>query len=144
MNSVDLYGPRRALDNPGINFIYLKGEVPCRDSVTKAIRNGHTIAACGFDECDVCLGDYVPGDYIPAAEAANGTVSIFAKTRRGPIKQVRVYSGTELIYTNDGSEDGSVKLEVSLKDLPLDRFVRVEIEGLNEHWIANSTPFYLK
>ena len=144
MNSVDLYGPRRAVDDPAINFIYLKGEKPCRDSVVKAIRNGHTIAAAGFDEADICLGSYVPGDYVPAAEAAESTVSIHVKTRRGPICQVRVYSGPELIYTHDGSEDGTVDIQVPLKGLKLDRFVRVEAEGLNEHWICSSTPFYLK
>ena len=144
MNSVDLYGPRRALDNPAVNFLYLKGETPCRDSVTKAIRNGHTIAAAGFDEADICLGEYVPGDYVPAEEAANGVVSIYAKTRRGPIRQVRVYSGPELIYTHDGSEDGTVDIQVPLQGKKLDRFVRVEVEGLTNHWICNSTPFYLK
>lgn len=144
MNSVDLFGVRRALDNPAVNFIYLKGETPCRDSVNKAIRNGHTIAACGFAEADICLNDYVPGDYVPAEEAAVGEISISAKTIRGPIRQVRIYSGPELVYTHDGSEDGAVDIKVSLKDINLDRYIRVEVEGLNEHWICNSTPFYLK
>ena len=144
MNPVDLFGTRRVLDNPAINFIYLKGEAPCRNSVTKAIRNGHTIAACNFDEADICLGDYVPGDYVPVEEAAEGVVSIYAKTRSGPIRQVRVYSGAELVYTHDGSEDGTINIQVPLKGIALDRFIRVEVEGFHEFCICNSTPFYLK
>ena len=144
MNSLDLFGARYALDNPAVNFLYLKGEAPCRESVNKAIRNGHTIAACGFDEADICLGDYVPGDSVPACEAQAGELSVFAKTMRGPVRQVRVYSGPELVYTHDGSEDGTVDIKVSLKNVKLDRFIRVEVEGLNRYWICNSTPFYLK
>ena len=144
MNSVDLYGPRRALDNPAINFIYLKGEAPCRDSVTKAIRNGHTIAAAGFAEADICLNNYVPGDTVPLAEAAQGQLSISAKTIRGPIRQIRVYSGAECICALDGSEDGAVDIKIPLQGMPLNQFIRVEIEGLTSHWICNSTPFYLK
>ena len=112
--------------------------------MVKAIQSGHTIAAAGFDEADICLGNYVPGDYVPAAEAAEATLSIFAKTRRGPIRQVRVYSGPEPVYTHEGSEGGIVDIQVSLKEIKLDRFVRVEVEGLNQHWICSSTPFYLK
>ena len=144
MNSLDLFGARYALDNPAVNFLYLKGEVPCRESVNKAIRNGHTIAACGFDEADICLGAYVPGDSVPVWEAQNGEISVFAKTMRGPIRQVRVYSGPKLVYTHDGSEDGTVDIKIPLKDVKLDRFIRVEVEGLNRYWICNSTPFYLK
>ena len=144
MNPVDLFGTRRVLDNPAVNFIYLKGEAPCRDSVTKAIRNGHTIAACHFDEADICLGDYVPGDYVTAEEAAKGTVSIYAKTRSGPVRQVRVYSGPELVYVYDGNESDTVDIKVPLEGVKLDRYIRVEVEGFHPHCICNSTPFYLK
>jgi hypothetical protein len=144
MNSVDLYGPRRAVDDPAINFLYLKGAVPCRDSVVKAIRSGNIIAAAGFHEADICLGDYVPGDYVSKEEAAKSTLTIHAQTRRGPIRQVRVYSGPDLVYTHDGNEEGMVDLSLPMAGIPLDRYVRVEIEGMNHHWICISTPFYLK
>ncbi len=144
MNSVDLYGPRRLWDNPACNFIYLGGEVPCRDSVVKAVREGHTIAACGFDEADIMLGSHIPGDELTLEEAQNSVLTISAKVMRETIKQVRVYSGAELIYSEKDIDLPEINMSIPLKGLPLDKFVRVEIEGLNEHWICNSTPFYLR
>lgn len=144
MNSVDFYGPRRILDNPAVNFLYLKGEEPCRDSVVKAIKAGNTIAACGFTEADICIGSYVPGDEIPMAEAENGVLSIRATVMRHDIRKIRVYSGAKLIYSAEGSGSGSICLDIPLKGLPLEMYIRAELEGLNEHWICNCTPFYLK
>lgn len=143
MNSVDLYGPRRALDNPAVNFLYLNGEIPSRDSVVKAIRAGHTIAAAGFDEADITLNDHVPGETVTLREAAEGTLSIYAKVIRFGIRQIRVYSGAALIHCVSGEDAGSVSLTVPLKGLPLEKYIRVEIEGINHHWICNSSPFYL-
>ena len=145
MNSVDLYGPRRALDNPATNFIYLKGEVPCRESVVKAVRAGHTIASCGFDECDVCIGEFVPGDELTVEEAKKSVLTISAKASRGPVTEIRVYSGTKVIAKiKEGGEDGSIETQVDLSDKQLDKFIRVEIVGDVQHRICNTTPFYLK
>ena len=144
MDSVDLFGPRRVLDNPAVNFLYLGEEEPCRDSVVAAIKAGHTIAACGFDEADICLGSYLPGDEVPAVEAANLAMSIKATVMRDEIRKIRVYSADQVIYQKEGNLGGSIDLEVALKGLPLEKFLRVEIEGQNEHWICNSSPFYLK
>ena len=143
MNSVDLYGLRRLLDNPATNFIYLKGEKPCRDSVVRAIRGGHTIAACGFNEADICIGDFLPGDEISMEEAKNGTLSITAKVMKHEIKKVRVYSGAEVIFEKNDLNSAKIDIKLPLNDYKLDKFIRVEIEGLNEHWICNSTPFYM-
>jgi len=142
MNSVDFYGPRRILDNPAVNFLYLKGEAPCRDSVVRAIRRGNTIAACGFEEADICIGDYLPGDEVPLAEAHRGVLSIRARISRGGIRKVRVYSGAEVIYSAEGSGD-ALEMSLPLDGLSLDKYIRVELEGQNAHWICNSTPFYL-
>ncbi len=142
MNSVDLYGPRRILDNPAVNFIYLQGAEPCRDSVVKAIKEGHTIAAAGFDEADVTLCGKLPGDELSVAEAENGTLEISATVAQDTIRKLRVYSGENVIYSAEFN-DKSISVKVPLKGLKLEKFVRVEIEGRNDHWIANSTPFYL-
>lgn len=144
MNSVDLFGFRRILDNPATNFIYLKGEKPCRDSVVKAIKDGHTMAACGFDAADVFIGDYIPGDEISVEEAKKGVLSITAKVMRHEIKKVRVYSGADLIFEKNDGNSQEIDIKVPLSGLKLDKFIRVEMEGLNEHWICNSTPIYLK
>jgi len=144
MSSVDLYGPRRILDNPATNFIYLRGEIPCRESVVKAIKRGNTIAAVGFDEADIYIGDYLPGDEISIDEAQKNILSISAKVMRGNIRKVRVYSGAEIIYEIKDGATQKLDIEVPLKDYKLDKFIRVEIEGQNEHWISLSTPFYLK
>lgn len=143
MNSVDLFGMRRVFDNPAINFLYLKGETPCRDSVVKAVRNGHTIAATGFEEADIVLNDHVPGEELSLEEASEGIIYITAKITRGKISKVRVYSGADVVFQIQDGESSSINLEIPLKELPLKKFVRVELEGENEHWICNSSPFYL-
>lgn len=143
-NSVDLYGPRRALDNPAVNFIYLKGETPCRDSVVKALRAHRTIAACGFDEADITLNGYLPGEEISREEAENGVLSISAKVSRGTIEEIRIYSGAELVYSGTGNGTDTVNLEIPLAGLPIHQYIRVELQGMNHHWGCNSTPFWIK
>ncbi len=143
-SSVDLYGPRRMLDYPATNFIYLQGEKPCRDNIVKALKAGHNIAACGFDEADIYIGDYLPGDELSVEEAQNSVLSISATVMRHDIKKVRVYSGENIIYEiNDGNTQ-SIDIKIPLADYKLEKYIRVEVEGLTEHWICLSTPFYLK
>lgn len=142
MNSVDLFGFRRIFDNPAVNFLYLKGEAPCRDSVVKAIRSGHTIAATGFDEADITLNGYVPGDRVPMEEARNGELHIFAKVMKFRIRKLRIYSGAELICEKDVDCE-QIDTVISLKDYDLNQYVRVELEGETRLWVCNSTPFWL-
>ena len=144
MNSVDLFGMRRIFDNPAVNFIYLNGETPCRDSVVKAVRSGHTIAACGFDEADITLNGHIPGDEVTLAEARTGTVEIRAKIADGPIRKIRVFSADKLIWSKEDNDTAEVSLTVPMSGLELKQFVRVELEGENPLRICNSTPFYLK
>ena len=144
MDSVDLFGPRRILDNPAVNFLYLKGAEPCRESVVKAIRDGHTIAACGFDEADICLGEYIPGEELSSQQAQNEMLHISAAVMRGSIQKVRVYSAENLVWQAETDFGKRIDLHLPMKDIPLRKFLRVEIEGQNKHWICNSTPFYLK
>ena len=127
--------------HPAVNFLYLKGQLPSRETVVAAIRRGNTIAACGFEEADITLGDYVPGDEVPLAEAREGILSIRARISRGGIRKIRVYSGADVIYSAEGSSD-TLELTLPLAGLPLDKFLRVELEGQNAHWICNSSPFY--
>ena len=142
MNSVDLFGFRRILDNPAVNFVYLQGEKPCRDSVVKAIRNHHTIAAAWFNEADVTLDKHLPGDVITKEEAENGVVSISAEIAVGTITEVRVYSGAEVVFkANPGTK--TINLEVPLKGIKADKFIRVEAEGENKHKVMVSTPFFI-
>ena len=142
MNSVDLFGFRRILDNPAVNFVYLQGEKPCRDSVVKAVRNHHTIAAAWFNEADVTLDKHLPGDVITKEEAENGVVSISAEIAVGTITEVRVYSGAEVVFkSNPGTR--TINLEVPLKGIKADKFIRVEAEGENKHKVMVSTPFFI-
>lgn len=143
MNSVDLFGFRRILDNPAVNFVYLNGEKPCRDSVVKAIRNHHTIAAAWFNEADVTLNGHLPGDVITKEEAENGVVSISAEISTGVIKEVRVYSGADVIFkATPGTK--TINMEVPLKGLKLDKYIRVEAEGEKNRYIMASTPFFFE
>ena len=142
MVSVDLFGFRRILDNPAVNFIYLKGEKPSRDSVVKAIRDHHTIAAVAFTEADVTLSGNLPGSVIPKAEAEKMTLDISAKIATGVIREVRVYSGSEVIYSVK-PESVETTLSVPLAGYKLDKFVRVEAEGDDPEKVMISTPFFL-
>ena len=102
-----------------------------------------TAAAAWFDEADVTLNGYIPGDEISREEAAVGVVSINAKISSGVIREVRVFDGPEFIYrTNPGTKE--VSLEVPLKGRTPDRFIRVEAEGEDIHKIMVSTPFFVK
>ncbi|MBR5140161.1 MAG: hypothetical protein IKV16_03815 [Clostridia bacterium] len=143
MNSVDLFGVRRMLDNPAVNFIYLCGKEPSRESVVEAIKAGHTIAAAAFDEADITIGDKLPGDTLTLAEAKASTLKIYAKVMRENIKHLRVYSGEKVVYSLSDINTPEISIAIPLSDFDLEKFIRVEIEGLNEHWICNSTPFYL-
>ena len=143
MNSVDLFGVRRILDYPGINFIYLKGETPARESVVKAIKAGHTIAATGFDEADITIGDRLPGDELTLSEAKNSTLCVYAVAMNGKVEKLRVYSDSRVVYSLEGIGKKEFKAEISLDSLELgSRFIRVEIEGMDSRYICNSTPFY--
>ena len=142
MNSVDLYGLRRILDNPAVNFVYLQGEKPCRDSVVKAIRAHHTIAAAWFDEADVTLGGHLPGDIVPRAAAANAILEISAKISSGKIREVRVYAGSEVV-NRCSPESGSISLKIPLTDIGNAPFIRVEAQGDVPEKIMASTPFFV-
>lgn len=144
MVSVDLFGTRRYYDNPAVNFIYLKGAVPCRDSVCEAIREGRTLAACGFEEADVCIGDVLPGETLTMEEAKAGKLHISAKVIRETIRKVRVYSDKELIFEKNEDMGGEISMELPLADYKLGQYIRVELEGFNDRWICNSTPIYIE
>ena len=145
MDSVDLFGFQRILANPAVNFVYLQGEKPCRDSVVKAIRNHHTIAACAFDEADVMLNDHIPGDTVKRSEAGNAVIKVRAAVAKGKgvIREVRVYSGSKVICKVNPGE-AKIDLEFTLSNPFLDKFIRVEAEGENPEIIMVSTPFFLE
>ncbi|MBR7105159.1 MAG: hypothetical protein IKC65_09450 [Lentisphaeria bacterium] len=143
MDSVDLFGFQRILNNPAVNFVYLQGEKPCRDSVVKAIKNHHTIAAANFDEADVMLNDHIPGEVIPKAETASAVIKVSAKAATGTIREVRVYADDKVIAKADPGT-ASVDLEFTLKNPGAEKFIRVEAEGEKPEIVMISTPFFLK
>ena len=142
MNSVDLFGFRRILDNPAVNFVYLQGEKPCRDSVVKAIRAHHTIAAAWFDEADVTLNGHLPGDIVPRTELKDAVLEVSAKISSGTVREVRVYAGSEVIY-RCSPDSASVTLKIPLPDIGSAPFVRVEAQGDDPKKLMASTPFFV-
>lgn len=143
MGSVDLYGLRRMLDNPVVNFIYLNGEKTCRDSIVKAIKQRHTIAGVFFNEADIRLGDKLPGDVVTFKEAQSAVLNVKAAITQGVIREVRVYSGKDVICcSHPGTE--KIDLQFAMKNLKLDKFIRVEVEGEEAVRILISTPFFLE
>lgn len=140
MNSVDLFGFQRILDNPAANFIYLNGEKPCRESVVKAIRNGHTIAATGFSEADVSFNGAIPGSVVENTPGA--VVHVTARVDSGCIREVRIYADDKVIY-RENPDVNRIDKDIVLPENQAEKFIRVEISGEKELVIANSSPFYL-
>ena len=143
MDSVDLFGFQRILANPAVNFVYLQGEKPSRDSVVKAIRNHHTIAAAFFNEADVMLNDYIPGDEVPSDQINGSTVKVSAKIATGKITEVRVYADDKVVCkANPNTVE--VDLEFKLENITAQKFIRVEAEGEEKEHVMVSTPFFIK
>ena len=139
MVSVDLFGFQRIVDYPAVNFIYLNGEKPCRDSVTKAIRNGHTISALSFNEADITLNGAIPGDEISGTEKL---LHVTAETRKEKITGIRVYADDKVIYSQNPDAQ-SVDMDITLPDYEAKHFVRVELFGETALTILNTTPYYI-
>ena len=143
MNSVDLFGFRRFMANPAVNFIYLNGETPSRESVVKAIRNHHTIAGLFFKEADVTLNDHIPGDVVTKEEASNGILKVSAEITRGLIREVRVYCDGQLILTEKPDKE-KIDMEIRLENIAPERFVRLEASGDDPGTVLIATPFFVK
>lgn len=140
MVSVDLFGFQRMIDYPAVNFIYLNGKTPCRDSVNQAIRDGHTISALNFNEADITLNNFIPGDEISGNEKQ---LHITAKTTKEKITAVKVYADKQEILSL-APDAAEIDLDIALPEYKAKQFVRVELFGETELTIAASTPFYIK
>jgi hypothetical protein len=143
MSTIDLFGFRRFINNPAFSFIYLDGKTPNRDNICEAIRKRHTIASTFFEEADITLGDYLPGDEVTLEELKTLPLNVKATIERGNIKEIRVYSADKLIYSK-ALDDKSIDLTLTLKDYELSKFVRVELTGENKYYVCNTTPFFIK
>ena len=140
MVSVDLFGFFRIVDNPAPVFVYLNGEKPSRDSVVKAIREGRTIAACGFSEADITYNGALPGSTV--ARSANDTVHIAARADKGCIREVRIFADDKIIVQEKLSAN-RIEKDYVLPENDAKRFIRVELTGEDELTVAIATPFYL-
>ena len=140
MVSVDLFGFQRILDNPAPNFIYLEGEKPSRDSVVKAIKKGHTIAACGFSEADITFNGALPGDEI---SCKNGTLHISARPDDGKVSEIRVYADDKVIYRENPDAE-YVNKDIAILENDAKYFIRVEVTGKDDFKVLTATPFYIK
>ena len=141
MVSVDLFGFQRIIDNPSVNFIYLNGEKPCRDSVVKALRAGHCIAACGFSEGDITCNGAIPGSVISNAD--NAVVHVTARVDKGCIRELRIFADDQVIIREQLAVEQLDK-DYVLPPHNAKKFIRVELTGENELNVMNSTPFYLQ
>ena len=142
MNSVDLFGTRRIYDNPAVNFIYLAdGEQPGRDSVVKAIRLGHTIATCGFDEAHITCNGAIPGSVVDASGEL--TINITAAIWDENIREVRIYADDQVILA-DSMDEKRIDREYKISAANARHYIRVEVSGVSPLRITVSTPFYLK
>lgn len=89
------------------------------------------------------LGDHIPGEAVSLAEAQNAVVTVKGLISKGVIREVRLYSGKEVIAV---AHPGTRQIDLSfpLSGLKLDQFIRVEVEGDNPGRIMISTPFFLE
>lgn len=142
MNSVDLFGAQRLLDNPAVNFLYTDVNPPDRAAVVRAVKAGHCIAAIHFAECDIALGDFLPGDEIPREVAPAGILRIAARTEEGRnLTEIRIYAAEKILCRQSCAAE-TVTFEFALTGTTPEGFIRVEIAGERGAFAA-STPFYL-
>lgn len=144
MSSIDLFGYNRMVYYPTMSFIYLEGKTPSRDTVCEAIRKRHTMAATYFNEADIFMGDYLPGDEVTLEELKTMPISIKAEVFKGDIKSVKIFGDDKVIWSKEDVNAKTVDLSVTLKELDAKKFVRVEILGEQELIVCNSTPFFIK
>ena len=143
MVSVDLFGFRRIIDNPAANFIYLNGETPSRDSVVKAVRSGHVIAACGFDAADVTCDGQIPGGEVRKSASMKLHVTAAMAENYGNIKEIRIYADDRIIH-RELLDLNKVDMDFTVSGMDARYFIRVEIAAENEHRLAVPTPFYFQ
>ena len=72
------------------------------------------------------------------------TLSVSAKIMKYEIKKLRVYEDDKIFYELNDINTKSIDLKIPLNGCNATKIIRVEIEGLNEHHICVSTPFYIK
>ena len=142
MNSVDLFGLRRIIDNPASNFLYLNGEKPCRDSVVKAIKKGNVIAACGFDVLDITCNDKLPGEEIARSDKARIHITAGMGAGYGNIRELCIYGDDKMICSQTVGKS-EIDIDIDLENVAAEKFIRVELLGDDERMVAVTTPYYI-
>lgn len=139
MVSVDMWGTQRLQENPVFQFVYVDGE-PSRSSIVAAIKAGHLIPAVHIREAELTLDGRLPGDSLSLQEAQRGSLQIRVEAEK-PLSELRLFSHDQLVFCEELHKSSSLQRTLSLKDLPLRTFLRLEIEGSEA--VLFSNPFYL-
>ena len=140
MASVDMWGVTRLRRNPVCNFICYNGDIT-RENLVKAVKAGHVMAAFGVETASVALGEYIPGDEVPASVLAEGIKCAF--TAPEELTELRLWAGDKIVMSETLPE-GTTALERTIeiaqyKDAP---YFHLELRGKNAHLISN--PFFVK
>ena len=140
MASVDMWGIARLRRNPVCNFICYDGDIT-RENLVKAVKAGHVMPGFGVETASVALGEYLPGDTVPAEALAQGIKCAF--TAPEELTELRLWAGNK-IAMSETFPAGTTALERTIeiaqyKDAP---YFHLELRGKNAHLISN--PFFVK
>ena len=140
MASVDMWGIARLRANPVCNFICYQGDIT-RENLVKAVKAGHVMPAFNVDSAAVSLGEYLPGDTVPAEALKAGLKCAF--TAEGDLTELRLWGGDKILSA-ETLPAGTHSVErvfdlTEYKDVP---YFHLELRGKKSHLISN--PFFVK
>ena len=126
--------------NPVCNFICYQGDIT-RENLVKAVKAGHVMPAFNVDSAAVSLGEYLPGDTVPAEALKAGLKCAF--TAEGDLTELRLWGGDKILSA-ETLPAGTHSVErvfdlTEYKDVP---YFHLELRGKKSHLISN--PFFVK
>ena len=139
MASVDMWGVTRLRTNPVCNFLCYDGDIT-RENLVKAVKAGHVMPAFGVESASVSLGNFLPGDTVPAAALKEPLKCAF--TVPGGIVSLRIYGGKEIVFEETFPEDTrELERALAVSNYAVFPFIHLELRGRNGHLISN--PFFI-
>ena len=139
MASVDMWGIARLRMNPVCNFVCYNGDIS-RENFVKAVKAGHVMPSFGVSAASVAMGEYLPGDTVPAEALKNGIRCSFTAPEK--LTELRIWAGKDIVYSEE-FPDGTFSIERLLdcsqyEGVP---YLHLELRGVNAHLISN--PFFI-
>jgi len=139
MASVDMWGVTRLRRNPMCNFICYDGDIT-RENLVKAVKTGHVMPSFGVAEAAVALGEFLPGDTVPAEALSQPLRCSFAAPEG--LTSLRLCAGREIVAEETfPAGTRAVERALDVSQYTAAPFLYLELRGVASHLISN--PFFL-